>query len=67
MTSANRNTLRRDCILLTQAQTGVALGLKRSRIYILEQRALEKIKRAITKEARAAGQTVREWLYGEEE
>jgi len=65
MIAPSKSLLHRDDrILLSQREIAKLQGCSRSRIYLIEQRALEKIKRAIIREARSAGQTVHEWLYG---
>ncbi|MGD9644288.1 MAG: sigma factor-like helix-turn-helix DNA-binding protein [Pirellulales bacterium] len=48
-----------------QKEIAALLGISRARVFQLEQRAMEKIRKAIEQEARAAGMSIREWLESE--
>lgn len=59
----NRNNF--HC-LLTQQQVADIYGVSRAAIYNVEQRALGKLRAALSREARHRGMTVRQWLFGED-
>ena len=50
---------------LTQLEVAEAIGVSRARVFQLERRAIEKIRRFIVEQAAADGVSVREWLFGE--
>ncbi len=51
--------------LRSQAEIGAMFGVSLQSVQSVEYRALRKIKNAIECEARAAGVSVRDWLYGD--
>jgi DNA-directed RNA polymerase sigma subunit (sigma70/sigma32) len=51
-------------VILTQLAIANRMGVSRQRIFGIEQRALEKLKRAIEREASIAKMTPKEWLFG---
>jgi DNA-directed RNA polymerase sigma subunit (sigma70/sigma32) len=52
--------------LASQRQIAARFGVSRARVQQLEQRALDKLRKEIVRQARAAGCTPREWLLGDE-
>lgn len=51
---------------LTQKEIGEMFGVSLQSVQQVEYRALKKIRFAIECEAKAAGVTVRQWLFGDE-
>lgn len=51
---------------MSQQEIGDLFGVTLQSVQSVEYRALMKIKRAIEREAKAAGCSVRSWLYGDE-
>ena len=49
----------------SQYEIAKAAGVSRAAVYDLEQKAIRKLRRAIEQEAKIAGVTVREWLFGD--
>jgi DNA-directed RNA polymerase sigma subunit (sigma70/sigma32) len=54
-----------DDQLMSREQIANRLGVSRSRIRQIEERALRKLHAAIVREATAAGVSIREWLFGD--
>lgn len=52
---------------MTQAEVAALFGVTRARIQQMEQNALKKIRKAVAKEAAAAGMTIRQWLLCDDE
>ena len=52
--------------LRSQAEIGAIFGVSLQSIQSVEYRALKKIRRAIQREADAAGKSVRDWLFGDD-
>ena len=49
----------------SQGDIAKAAGVSRAAVYDLEKKAIRKLRRAIEQEAKIAGVTVREWLFGD--
>ena len=49
----------------SQYEIAKAAGVSRAAVYDLEKKAIRKLRRAIEQEAKIAGVTVREWLFGD--
>lgn len=49
--------------MLSQSEIARAAGVSRSAVYLVEKRALQKLKAAIEHEAELVGMTPHEWLF----
>jgi DNA-directed RNA polymerase sigma subunit (sigma70/sigma32) len=52
--------------LVTHKELAARFGVSRARIFQIEQRAFEKIRKALAQEARLAGMTLKTYLFGDE-
>ena len=58
---------KRSTCQMTQAEIARATGVTQSAIYLVEKRALRKIRQEIERQANLAGVTPAQWLFGDDD
>jgi transcriptional regulator len=64
---ALEKVIKGESVPMTQQQVADLFGVTRAAVYLIERRAVEKIREEFKREAAAAGLTVAAWCFGDEQ